>query len=186
MVIVYGLRGSMSNFPDRVWTAELLRMRTLEDRIQINAPHSVVWGLLSDFSGVATWAPYLRSSSPVGDVESGVGAYRVMRHFWGFQLEESVAEWNEGVGYSFDVVRVPYPIRDVRETWRIEDEAGHVSVVTSVEYDTHLGPVGAAIDAAIVSHLVRREMREGLKGLKRHAETVSAGLPEVADVGAIA
>ena len=147
-------------------------MRTLEDRIQINASHAVVWGLLSDFSGVVTWAPYLRSSSPVGDVESGIGAYRVMRHFWGFRLEESVVEWDEGVGYSFDVVRVPFPIKDVRETWRIEDGDGHVTVTTRVEYDTHLGPLGTALDATIVNHLVRREMREGLKGLKRYAETV--------------
>ena len=147
-------------------------MRTLEDRTQINAPHAVVWGILSDFSGVATWAPYLRSSSPVGDVESGVGAYRVMRHFWGFRLEESVIEWDEGTGYEFDVVRVPFPIKDVRETWRIEDAEGHVSVTTRVEYDMHLGPLGSALDGALVSHLVRREMREGLKGLKRYAETV--------------
>jgi ligand-binding SRPBCC domain-containing protein len=161
-------------------------MRTLEDQIQINAPHSVVWGLLSDFSGVATWAPYLRNSSPVGDVESGVGAYRVMRHFWGFRLEESVVEWDDGSGFEFDVVRVPFPIKDVREAWRIEDAEDHVVVATRVEYDTHLGPVGAAIDAAIVSLLVRREMREGLRGLKRHAETVATGLPEVAEGGAIA
>lgn len=161
-------------------------MRTLEDQIQINAPHAVVWGLLSDFSGVATWAPYLRNSSPVGDVESGVGAYRVMRHFWGFRLEESVVEWDDGSGYEFDVVRVPFPITDVRETWRIEDAEDHVLVVTRVEYGMQLGPLGTAIDAAIVSHLVRREMREGLRGLKRYAETVAAGLPEVADVGAIA
>jgi hypothetical protein len=109
-----------------------------------------------------------------------------MRHFWGFRLEESVVEWDEGVGYSFDVVRVPFPIKDVRETWRIEDNEDHVVVATRVEYDTHLGPVGSAIDAAIVSLLVRREMREGLKGLKRYAETVATGLPEVAEGGAIA
>jgi len=161
-------------------------MRTLEDRIQISAPHAVVWGLLSDFSGVATWAPYLRDSSPVGDVESGVGAYRVMRHFWGFRLEESVIVWDEGTGYEFDVVRVPFPIKNVRETWRIEDTEDHVVVVTRVEYDTHLGPLGTALDATIVNHLVRREMREGLKGLKRYAETVVQRSSEVADVGAIA
>ena len=113
-------------------------MRTLEDQIQINAPHSVVWGLLSDFSGVATWAPYLRNSSPVGDVESGVGAYRVMRHFWGFRLEESVVEWDDGSGFEFDVVRVPFPIKDVREAWRIEDAEDHVVVATRVEYEAHV------------------------------------------------
>ncbi len=41
----------------------------------------------------------------------------------------------------------------------------------------HAGPLGAALDAAIVSHLVRREMRGGLRGLKRYAETVAAARP---------
>ena len=156
-------------------------MRTLENRIQINASHAVVWGILADFSGVATWAPYLRSSSPVGDVEAGVGAYRVMRHFWGFQLEESVVEWDEGSGYAFDLTTVPFPIKYVRETWQIVSEDGRVSVRTSVEYDTHLGPLGGLVDSILVSHLMRREMREGLKGLKRYAEGISSALPEVAD-----
>jgi hypothetical protein len=159
--------------------------RLLEDHIEIDAPPAVVWGILSDFSGVATWAPYLRSSSPVGDIESGVGAYRVMRHFWGFRLEESVVRWEDGAGYDFDVVRVPFPIRDVRESWRVSEENGALTVTTRVEYDTHLGPLGTAIDAVIVRHLVKREMREGLRGLKRYAETLSGGLPEVANGEAI-
>jgi uncharacterized membrane protein len=148
--------------------------RLLQDRIDIDAPHAVVWAILSDFSGVATWAPYLRSSALVGDQQTGVGSYRVMRHFWGFRLEESVIEWDEGAGYAFEVVKVPYPIRDVRESWNVVAEAACVSVVTRVEYDTHLGLLGDVLDAAIVSHLVRREMREGLKGLKRHAETAAS------------
>ena len=73
-------------------------MRTLEERIDIDAPPAIVWGILDDFSGVATWAPYLRSSAPVGDQKTGVGSYRVMQHFWGFRLEESVIEWEEGRG----------------------------------------------------------------------------------------
>lgn len=160
-------------------------MRRLEDQIEIHAPRAVVWGILSDFSGVATWAPYLRSSSPVGDVEAGVGAYRVLRHFWGFRLEESVIEWDEGTGYAFDVVTVPFPIKDVRETWQVVSENGRVSVRTTVEYDTHLGPLGGAVDSVLVSRLVRREMREGLKGLKRHAETIVGRSHEVADAAAI-
>ena len=168
--------------PQTVVDGEKSRMRRLEAGIQINVSRSVVWGILSDFSGVATWAPYLRSSSPVSDVESGVGAYRVMRHFWGFRLEESVVHWDEGNGYAFDVVTVPFPIKDVRETWQIADDDEGVCVRTSVEYDTHLGPLGGALDSVLVSHLVRREMREGLKGLKRHAEAdamkASAVAPE--------
>jgi len=75
---------------------------------------------------------------------------------------------------------------DVRESWQVVNGDGQVSVTTIVEYDMHLGPLGAALDAAIVSHLVRREMRGGLRGLKRYAETVAAGLSGVAGDAAIA
>ena len=154
-------------------------MRRLEDRIEIDAPRQTVWGILSDFSGVATWAPYLRSCSPVGDVETGVGAYRVLRHFWGFQLEESVLEWNEGTGFSFAVLKVPYPLRNVHETWSLEGSNGVVTVMTSVEYETHLGRIGAALDSALIMRLVKREMRAGLEGLKEYAESIPAALAEV-------
>jgi len=160
-------------------------MRTLENRIQINASHAVVWGILGDFSGVATWAPPLRNSAPVGDVEAGAGAYRVMRHFWGFRLEETVVEWDEGNGFRFDVVKVPFPLRDVRESWHLADGEGQVQVTTRVEYDMYLGPLGGAVDSILVSRLVRREMREGLKGLKRYAETIVGRSHEVADGAAI-
>ena len=155
-------------------------MRTLENRIQINASHAVVWGILGDFSGVATWAPPLRNSAPVGDVEAGAGAYRVMRHFWGFRLEETVVEWDEGNGFRFDVVKVPFPLRDVRESWHLADGEGQVQVTTRVEYDMYLGPLGAALDAAFVSRLVRREMKAGRHGLQRSAETVMAKASTVA------
>jgi len=161
-------------------------MRRLEERIDIHAPHPIVWGVLGDFGGVAAWAPYLRSSSLVGQSETGVGCYRVMRHFWGFRLEESVVEWEEGHRFTFEVLKVPYPMTDVRESWQVVNGDGQVSVTTIVEYDMHLGPLGAALDAAIVSHLVRREMRGGLRGLKRYAETVAAGLSGVAGDAAIA
>jgi ligand-binding SRPBCC domain-containing protein len=161
-------------------------MRSLEERIDIDAPHGVVWGILDDFSGVATWAPYLRSSAPVGDQTTGVGSYRVMQHFWGFRLEESVIEWEEGRGYAFTAVKVPYPIRDVRESWQMDAGPGGVTVTTRVEYDMHLGPLGSALDAVLVSHLVRREMRGGLRGLKKYAETVAAESSRVAREAAIA
>lgn len=161
-------------------------MRRLEERIDIDAPPAIVWGILDDFSGVATWAPYLRSSAPVGDQKTGVGSYRVMQHFWGFRLEESVIEWKEGRGYAFEAVKVPYPIRDVRESWQMDPGPERVTVTTQVEYDMHLGALGHTLDAILVSHLVRREMRGGLRGLKKYAETVAARASRVARDAAIA
>lgn len=145
-------------------------MRELRESVKISRPHQAVWDLLADFGGVASWAPYMKSSRLIGDVRSGTGMRRSMRHAWGFRFEESVTDWTEGEGFSFDVFRAPFPMRDVKESWRIEHENGLSTVSTRVTYNMYLGPLGKAIDWALVRFIVKREMRAGLRGLKQHSE----------------
>lgn len=149
-------------------------MPRLEERIGILGGPEDVWNVLRDFRGVDKWAPYVRDSTLVGEREAGVGSRRMLRHAWGFRLEESVVGWSEGRGYAFEVVRVPYPMRNVREAWAVDASNPHVTVTTSVEYDMHLGPLGRFLDRLLVHHLIRREMRGGLRGLKRYVESRGA------------
>jgi hypothetical protein len=149
-------------------------MRRLTEQVDIHASDESVWGVLNDFGGVAKWAPFLRHAALVGDLERGVGSYRVMRHYWGFRLEESVVEWTDHVGYTFDVVVVPYPMHEVRESWSVTGGNPHVTVTSSVDYRMRLGALGAALDWLLVRHLIRREMRAGLKGLRRHLESLKS------------
>ena len=146
-------------------------MRELQEKIDIEATADAVWGVLNDFGGVAKWAPYLRRASLVGDLEWGVGSYRVMRHYWGFRLEESVVAWTDHVGYTFNVVVVPYPMFDVRESWSLNGGNPHATVSSKVQYGMRLGVLGAALDWFLVRHLIRREMRAGLKGLRKYVES---------------
>jgi len=146
-------------------------MRELTEQIAIEATDAVVWSVLNDFGGVAKWAPYLRSAALVGELERGVGSYRVMRHYWGFRLEECVVEWTDRLGYTFDVVVVPYPMNAVRESWSLKGGNPHVTVITSVTYRMRLGGLGAALDWLLVRHLISREMRAGLRGLRRYVES---------------
>lgn len=146
-------------------------MRELQERIDIAANGDAVWGVLNDFGGVSKWAPFLRNSSLVGELERGVGSYRVMRHYWGFRLEESVVEWTDHVGYEFDVVVVPYPMTDVRESWTLNGGNPHVTVTSTVSYRMRLGGLGAALDWLLVRHLILREMRAGLRGLRSYVES---------------
>jgi hypothetical protein len=145
-------------------------MRVLTEQVEINAPSDVVWETLADFGGVSDWAPYMKHSHLIGDIESGVGTRRGMRHAWGFRFEEAITEWNEGDGYSFDVFRAPYPMKDVHESWVTGRENGNATVTTEVNYGMKLGPVGAFLDWLLVRFIVKREMRVGLRGLKHHLE----------------
>jgi len=153
--------------------ARLIHMRILEERIAIEAGTERVWAILADFGDVSSWAPYMKSSQLVGAQNSGVGTRRAMRHAWGFRFEECVTQWHEGHGYAFDVLKAPFPMRDVKETWALTAENGHTVLATQVRYGMRLGPLGRLLDWGLVRFVVRREMRAGLEGLKRFAERVS-------------
>jgi ligand-binding SRPBCC domain-containing protein len=145
-------------------------MRVLTEQVEINAPSHLVWEALADFGGVSDWAPYMKHSHLIGDIESGVGTRRGMRHAWGFRFEEAITEWNEGDGYSFDVFRAPFPMKNVHESWVTGRENGNVTVTTEVNYGMKLGPVGTFLDWLLVRFVVKREMRVGLRGLKHSLE----------------
>jgi ligand-binding SRPBCC domain-containing protein len=145
-------------------------MRLLEERVEIEAPAELVWEVLADFGGVQNWAPYMRRSHLIGEQDTGIGMRRGMRHAWGFRFEEVVTQWHESKGFAFDVLKAPFPMRDVKEVWVLAPENGHTAVETQVRYGTHLGPLGALVDWLLVRFVVRREMRAGLGGLKEYTE----------------
>jgi ligand-binding SRPBCC domain-containing protein len=145
-------------------------MRLLEERVEIKAPAELVWDVLADFGSVQNWAPYMRRSHLIGEQQAGIGMRRGMRHAWGFRFEEVVTQWHESKGFAFDVLKAPFPMKDVKEVWVLGSENGHTAVETQVRYGTHLGPLGALVDWLLVRFVVRREMRAGLGGLKEYTE----------------
>ena len=154
-------------------------MRLLEERVEIKAPVQRVWDVLADFGAVAEWAPYMRKSHLIGDQNSGIGMRRGMRHAWGFRFEEVVTQWHEGKGFAFDVLKAPFPMKDVKEVWVVGSEEGHTVVETQVRYGTHLWFLGSIVDWLLVRFVVRREMRAGLGGLKRYTEGEADNAPAV-------
>lgn len=146
-------------------------MRLVKETIEIGASLDVVWAILENFGDVAAWAPYMRHSALIGEQKTGVGTRRKLRHHWGFRIEEAVTEWDTGRGFAFDVSKAPYPMKNVRETWVIEHGNGRTVVASTVEYSMGLEWLGLLLDTALVQHIVRREMRAGLRGLKACAES---------------
>lgn len=158
-------------------------MRKLSESVKIAAPRALVWEALADFGDVAAWAPYMRISHLVGSQETGVGTRRAMQHELGFRFEELVTEWREGSGFTFDVLKAPWPMKDVKESWNCHGDNGFTTVNTQVTYGMRLGPLGAAADWLLVRLIVRREMRSGLRGLKEYVERRAERLTAVQSSG---
>ncbi len=145
-------------------------MRTLVDRIVIETPKQAVWEAMADFGCAAPWAPGMRESSLKGEQKTGIGTHRVLQHEWGFRIEEIVTEWVDGAGYSFKLVKAPYPMLDVCESWILRSDGNHALLTITVRYGMRLGPIGVLLDALLVRFLVTREIRRGIVGLKQYVE----------------
>ena len=140
-------------------------MHKLEEEIVAEVSPQAVWKVLEQFGNVDQWAPGMHSSSLSGEQASGVGTRRVMRHRWGFRIEEEVTRWADGQGMSFVLIKAPFPMQNVHETWDIEEQNGATRIVTTVTYEMGVGVLGALLDQLLVRFVVAREMRHGLKAL---------------------
>ena len=140
-------------------------MHKLEQEIVAAVPPQAVWEVLEQFGSVDQWAPGMHSSSLSGEQASGVGTRRVMRHRWGFRIEEEVTRWADGLGMSFVLTRAPFPMQNVHETWDIEEQNGATRIVTTVTYEMGMGVLGTLLDQLLVRFVVEREMRHGMKAL---------------------
>jgi hypothetical protein len=145
-------------------------MRRLQETIHVCSSPRAVWQVLADFGGVAKWAPGIRRARLEIGAGEGVGTRRFLHHAWGFRIAETVTRWDEGEGYAFELTRPPFPMRDVLESWKIEETDGQALVTTSVSYGMRLGLLGTVFDGILVRFLVARAMREGVRGLKRYVE----------------
>jgi uncharacterized protein YndB with AHSA1/START domain len=144
--------------------------RTIERHTVIDHPSHTVWEVLADFGGVAKWAPRMKHSRLADSLEIGVGARRVMRHVWGFRIEETVTRWEEGAGFSFRLDRAPPPLRDVQESWAIEARGQTTRVSTRVTYRTGWAVFGRFADHCLIRFLVAREMGSSLRSLRHFAD----------------
>ncbi len=149
-------------------------MRKLVETIGIKTTRQAVWDVMADFGNAAIWAPGMRRSSLWGKVKSGVGMHRIMQHTWGFVIEEVVTQWTEGAGFSFKLVKAPFPMCDVCETWLLNDDDSQAVLTITVSYGMRLGFIGALLDLVLVRFVVAREMRLGICGIKHHVEKTFA------------
>ena len=154
-------------------------MHKLEQEMVARVSPSAVWKVLEQFGDVCQWAPGMHSSSLSGEQASGVGTRRAMRHRWGFRIEEEVTRWTDGQGMSFVLLKAPFPMQNVHETWDIEALNGTTRIVTTVTYEMGVGVFGALLDQLFVRSIVEREMRRGLQALIAFAgEDASPAKPD--------
>jgi len=140
------------------------------EQVTIERPPHEVWSVLADFGNVEAWAPFVVRSYVTTNGDLGVGSRRILEHRLGFLLDEAVTEWDEGSSFSYAVFGAPFPLMQFQESWSIEPTPSGATLTTRMSYGVRFGPVGALIDWLVIRHLLRRAIKKGHRGLKRHVE----------------
>ena len=94
-------------------------MPGLKREILIPSAARRVWEVLADFGGVSKWAPMIAESHMTEEGLARTDSRRLVTLAAGFVLDERVSEWDEGHGFTCEVCGGIWPIRSVKEQWRL-------------------------------------------------------------------
>ena len=135
-------------------------MATFEAERVVAAPRDHVWEVVSDVAGLAAHAPNLSASVVEG---SGEGMARRCRNNGGQGWSETCTLWQPGHRYTMEVDTsdYPYPMRQMRGTWAVEDDPGGTRIHVRYEFEPKYGLAGRAL-AVLMRPVFARTCRKML------------------------
>lgn len=155
-------------------------MTVIAREIVIDALPEKVWDVLSDYEGVAKWAPDVVSAQATTEESQGVGATRLCATSGFGDIEETVTDWQEGESLSYSVTG-NLPLRNVVLGWTLRAEGGRTVVRVRASYEIKEGGPDSVMDRLNLRRTLASAFETALLGLKYHVETgevVGDGLPD--------
>ena len=104
MKLVKGLLSLLLAVPAAPLLAADAPEMNIEHSIVINAPHEVVWDVVSDFNGLPRWLPVIVESKIVLGKNREEGAIRELTRANGTHVQEKLIAyepWNMSLGYTY-------------------------------------------------------------------------------------
>ncbi len=157
---------------------------SVEAEVTINASTADVWHVLSDFSAVDTWVPFVQSSHIEGDIERGVGIERRCDLGKSGKISETVTGWDEGKGLAYSVSGFG-PMVGLQNSWSIRKiDQSHSLVTVNLKYEVKFGLFGRILNFLILSHVLKNRIKSGaVMLLKKRVETGEVVRPRRAQEG---
>lgn len=141
-------------------------MVKITNQVQINAPKSKVWEIVSDFGNVSRWGPLVTQSATLSQNNKGLGAERSCEVLQIGSITEKVIGWDEGNSITIDVKGVPGVYSLVNQSTFSGE--GDQTVVTS---ETEVDIKGTDEEKKGFEEQFHGALQLTVEGLKAYAET---------------
>jgi len=141
-------------------------MVKISNQVQINAPKSKVWEIVSDFGAVSRWGPLVTQSATISQNNKGLGAERSCEVLQIGNITEKVIGWDEGNSITIDVKGIPGVYSLVNQS-TLSGE-GDQTVVT---LETDVDIKGTEEEKKGIEEQFHGALQLTVEGLKQYAET---------------
>ena len=160
-------------------------MGSLKAEVRVDLAIGDLWKIVGDYGNPNDWSPYVDSAEIISDVSSGAGAVRTCVIPGFGDVEERITDWQEGVGFSFDV-KASGPVETARSTVTLRASGAATTVVYEIEFKLRDGLTTEEQTGA--EGYFQMVLKESLLGLKHFAETgqkIGNVLPDGLDASAV-
>lgn len=143
-------------------------------QVTIDMPRAKAWEILQDLSKAHNYVPGIVDTKITTDKKTGVGASRKVYMNKTNAMDETVTDWNEGVGFRIRLHKGPKdsPFPKSYFEYKLEDEAGGKTRLTTVMgYSMPFGALGQLLDNLLINKIVRGRIRDVALSMKLFYET---------------
>ena len=144
---------------------------TTSRSLVIPAPASRVWSVISDYSNIQVFHPFVESVDQLAEIDRGLGASRRCNLYGKPSVTETVVEWDEGRSFVVSSSHQPI-VGEVTGGMLVEPIDERTSRVTvDASYSTAWGILGKALDVLLLRVGVGYALNRVRKSLQHHMET---------------
>lgn len=139
---------------------------------EINVPATRVWQALDDFGNIANFHPYVKESSIINGIETGMGARRVCHFYDGNSIKETIVRYEPEKGYSVTMEEFSLPLKQGLihlDVFPVNEHRSRVSV--RMEFEPKFGLLGWLMATVMIKPMLKSRLKEVFPALETHIIT---------------
>ncbi len=138
-----------------------MKMTTLNNEIEINAPIEKVFQALADMEGLEKLDPNVKKSTSLSDIKSGMSAKRKVDMIDGKNwFEEKVTAFKFNESLTYELTACSFPVKSLKYTYTVEKSGNKTKVKQVMAYQIKFGLLGKLLD----SLMIRKQYKKGIQG----------------------